>query len=220
MDGEREPVPARRVDEHLASCPSCRQWQEELGAQMQLLRGLISGDRTRMTAVPDTVTATPPATGHRWAWTQIALGGVGVIQLGLALAQAVGADVGAHLSGGHMTHVMHETTAWSAGLGVALLIAALRPVAAAGVAVLGVTLIAVLAGYVVADGLTGTVGAERILSHLPALAGTVLALLVWRQESSPGPQDRAAVEVDEITLPENASRGRRRGHLWPTDGAA
>jgi len=220
MDGEREPVPARRVDEHLASCPSCRRWQDELDAQSALLRDLISGDRTRMTAVPDTVTATPPPPARPWAWARIALGGVGLIQLGLALAQAVGADVGAHLTGGHMTHLMHETTAWSVGLGAALLFAAIRPVAAAGVAVFGVALTAVLAGYVVADGATGAVGAERILSHLPALAGTVLALLVWRRPGTHRPGDQARVEIDEITLPDNASRGRRRGHLWPTDGAA
>jgi len=219
MDGEREPVPARRVDEHLAVCPSCQQWQDQLDAQMQLLRGLVSGDRTRMTAVPDTVTAGPVSAAGSRSWPRIALGVVGVIQLALASAQAVGIDIG-HLSGGHMAHLMHESTAWSVALGVTLLVAALRPVAAAGVAVFGVTLTAVLTGYVVADGLVGAVGAGRILSHLPILAGTVLALLVWRDGAAPGPDDHARVQIDEITLPENASRGRRRGHLWPTDGAA
>ena len=36
---------------------------------------------------------------------------------------------------------------------------------------------AVLAGYVIADGMAGAVGAVRMVSHLPALVGTVLALL-------------------------------------------
>lgn len=219
MDGEREPVPAIRVDEHLNACGECRQWQAEMDTQMQLLRGLAGSDRTRMTAVPDTVRPVPVATRHPKAWPRIALGSVGLVQISLALAQGFGADLGAHH--GHMAHLVHESTAWSAGLGAALLLAALRPAVAAGVAVVGMVFSAVLTGYVIADGMTGTVGAVRMLSHLPALAGTVLALLVWRNDvpGSPSPTS-AAVEVDDITLPDNASRGRRRGHLWPTDGAA
>ncbi|MCB0946449.1 MAG: zf-HC2 domain-containing protein, partial [Mycobacterium sp.] len=26
IDGEREPIPGARVDEHLAGCPACRDW--------------------------------------------------------------------------------------------------------------------------------------------------------------------------------------------------
>lgn len=224
MDGEREPVPARRVDEHLSGCPDCRQWQAEMDGQMELLRGLISADRTRMTAVPDAEPTVPVAAPRSRNWPRIALGVVGAVQIALALAQGLGADVGTHLgqmAGAHMAHLVHESTAWSAGLGVALLAAALRPVLAPGVAVLGVVLTVLLTGYVIADGVIGAVGVERMASHLPALLGTLLALLVWWTSASSGPGGtQGRVEVDEITLPDNASRGRRRGHLWPTDGAA
>lgn len=223
MDGEREPVPARRVDEHLSSCPDCRQWQAQLDSQMALLRGLISTDRTRMTAVPDAAPTVPVPPARPRIWLRIALGVVGATQIMLALAQGFGADVGTHLghlAGEHMDHLVHESTAWSAALGVALLAAALRPALAAGVAVLGVVLTVLLTGYVIADGVTGAVGIERMSSHLPALLGTVLALLVWRAATRGPGGTEARVEVDEITLPDNASRGRRRGHLWPTDGAA
>lgn len=224
MDGEREPVPAHRVDEHLSGCPDCRQWQAQMDGQMQLLRGLISADRTRMTAVPDAESTVPVATPRPRSRPRIALGVIGAIQIVLALAQGLGADIGTHLgqmADGHMAHLVHESTAWSAGLGVALLAAALRPALAPGVAVLGVVLTVLLTGYVIADGVMGAVGVERMASHLPALLGTLLALLVWRSEGSRGPSGTGAlVEVDEITLPDNASRGRRRGHLWPTDGAA
>jgi len=59
---------------------------------------------------------------------------------------------------------------------------------------------------------------DRPLTHLPLVAGAVLALLVWRQDSQdegPEPDRTAAGVTDEIVLPGNASRGRRRGHSTP-----
>jgi predicted anti-sigma-YlaC factor YlaD len=226
MDGEREPVPARRVDEHLSSCPSCRQWQAQMDSHMQLLRGLISTDRTRMIPVTDAV-APPVASGLPGqrtgiGWARIALAAVGLVQLGLAVVQASGFSIGVHV--GRMTgeHLVNESTSWSIALGIAMLIAAARPAAAMGLAAVGLVFTIVLTGYVVADGLAGAVGAIRILSHLPALVGTVLTVAVWRTSTfeRPGPHRDTAPTFDDITLPDNASRGRRRGHLWPTDGNA
>ena len=37
IDGEREPVPAARVDEHLESCAECRDWRDQAIAQAQAL---------------------------------------------------------------------------------------------------------------------------------------------------------------------------------------
>ncbi|MCX8556958.1 MULTISPECIES: zf-HC2 domain-containing protein [Mycobacteriaceae] len=223
MDGEHEPVPARRVDEHLASCPECRQWQDELNSQMDLLRGLIAADRTRMTAVTDSV-AQPalPETRDGLDRVRIALAVVGGIQIVLAVLQAAGVSIGVHVGHSMGGHVVNESTAWSVALGVAMLVAAARPAAAMGLAIVGGVFTLVLTGYVVVDGLTGAVGAVRMLSHLPALAGVVLTVLVWRRHTlePPRPDRDAAPTLDDITLPDNASRGRRRGHLWPTDGNA
>ena len=226
MDGEHEPVPARRVDEHLASCPECRQWQDELNSQMQLLRGLIASDRTRITAVADTVAqpAQPalPAGSAGIDRVRICLAAVGAIQIVLAVLQAAGVSIGVHVGHSMGGHVVNESTAWSVALGVAMLVAAVRPAAAMGLAIVGGVFTLVLTGYVVVDGLTGAVGAVRMLSHLPALAGVVLTVLVWRRHTlePPRPDRDAAPTLDDITLPDNASRGRRRGHLWPTDGNA
>ena len=223
MDGEHEPVPARRVDEHLASCPECRQWQDELNSQMDVLRGLIAADRTRMTAVTDSV-AQPalPETRDGLDRVRIALAVVGGIQIVLAVLQAAGVSIGVHVGHSMGGHVVNESTAWSVALGVAMLVAAARPAAAMGLAIVGGVFTLVLTGYVVVDGLTGAVGAVRMLSHLPALAGVVLTVLVWRRHTlePPRPDRDAAPMLDDITLPDNASRGRRRGHLWPTDGNA
>lgn len=223
MDGEHEPVPARRVDEHLASCPECRQWQDELNSQMDVLRGLIAADRTRMTAVTDSVSQPAlPETRDGLDWVRIALAVVGGIQIVLAVLQAAGVSIGVHVGHSMGGHVVNESTAWSVALGVAMLVAATRPAAAMGLAIVGGVFTLVLTGYVVVDGLTGAVGAVRMLSHLPALAGVVLTVLVWRRHTlePPRPDRDAAPTLDDITLPDNASRGRRRGHLWPTDGNA
>jgi predicted anti-sigma-YlaC factor YlaD len=77
---------------------------------------------------------------------------------------------------------------------------------------------ALLAVYVISDAATGTVTPLRILTHLPILLGTVLAILVWRETRRPGPQPWLRTQkTDEIVLPPHASRGR---HLYPTDGSA
>ena len=98
--------------------------------------------------------------------------------------------------------------------------AALRPALAAGLAAVLSAFAVVLAGYVVADALAGAVTPERVMSHLPILLGAVFAALVWRRETLSPPSPDHAQRQLEIDLPPNASHGRRRGHLWPTDGSA
>jgi len=78
----------------------------------------------------------------------------------------------------------------------------------------------VLTVYVVVDALSGAVTTGRMLTHLPVVIGAVLAIMVWRSSSAPRPTPDGVVVEPDIVLPQNASRGRRRGHLWPTDGSA
>lgn len=219
IDGEREPVPAARVDEHVAGCEPCRVWQAAAVDQTQLLRR--AAGRSQLAAVRPPGNAVHrgrslPGSRQRWA-----LGAVGVAQVALGVAQGSGAHLGLHHAAGH---VLNESTAWSAALGVAMLAAAVRPSAAAGLAwVLG-SFTVLLSAYVVADAAAGRVTLDRALTHLPVLAGAVLAVLVWRRYTAGGPApDASAVRgaiTDDIVLPGNASRGRRRGHLRPSDGSA
>ncbi|MFN8032058.1 MAG: zf-HC2 domain-containing protein [Mycobacterium sp.] len=224
IDGEREPVPAPRVDEHLATCEPCRDWYATAVDQTQLLRRLAG--RSQVEAV-----AAPTESPHRRAnlpsaplWRRWALGVVGAAQLVLAVAQGFGANVGT--AAGHHAmmsgHLLNESTAWSAALGVVMVIAALRPGAAAGLAGVLTAFTVVLTGYVINDAISGAVTVDRILSHLPVLLGTVLALLVWRDARSSGPRPHSDVApvTDDVVLPDQAARGRRRGHLYPTDGSA
>ena len=130
IDGEREQIPAARVDEHLADCGSCRQWQADAVEQTQLLRRLAG--RSQLSAVrPRTAPVPEPRRSPAVSWQRWALGAVGVVQLVLAVAQALGAHLGVpHAAMGG--HVLNESTAWSAALGVVMVAAAVRPPVAGG----------------------------------------------------------------------------------------
>lgn len=222
IDGEREPVPAPRVDEHLAGCGPCRDWHAAAVDQTQQLRRLAG--RCQVEAVPAPPAQRRPRRPDPALPRRRALAVVGAAQLALALAQGLGADIGTTVGHHAMMsgHLLNESTAWSATLGVVMVIAALRPGAAAGLAGVLSVFTAALTGYVISNAISGAVTVDRILSHVPVLLGTMLALLVWRDTHASGPQPHstAAPVTDDVALPHNASRGRRRGHLYPTDASA
>lgn len=224
LDGEREPVPAARVDEHLDECAACREWFERVSEQARELRRLIESRPViaPLGPVPSgRVSERVPTRRIRLTWPRWALLAVGIAQAALATGQGFGFSVG--LTHGHGDgsgkHLLNESTAWSLALGVVMVGAAIRPRAAAGLAGVLAVFVGVLSVYVVADAVAGGVTTARMLTHVPVLIGAVLAVLVWRGDDARPAPDGSAVEPD-IELPPNASRGRRRGHLWPTDGSA
>lgn len=220
IDGEREPIPAARVDEHLAGCDFCREWQAAAVEQTRQLRRLAG--RSQLAAVrPSSASGPGRLRRPSVSWQRWALGGVGVVQLALAIAQGLGANLGiphAAMTG----HVLNESTAWSAALGVVMLAAAIRPVVAGGLTWVLAAFTAILSVYVFTDAIAGRVTADRALTHLPLVVGVLLAWIVWRQSRPDGhhPDQTVIAGSDDIVLPENASRGRRRGHLRSTDGSA
>jgi predicted anti-sigma-YlaC factor YlaD len=228
IDGEREPVPTARVDEHLATCDPCRAWYARAVEQTHQLRRLAGRSQVAAVAVASdrpAVSRLPRRLRSASTWLRWTLAIVGLMQIGLAIAQAAGANIGTSAAAHHAMmggHLLNESTAWSAALGVIMVVAAARPGAAAGLAGVLSVFTAILTGYVVSDAVAGAVSLDRILSHLPVLAGTVLALLVWRNARASGPEPRsdAAPVTADVVLPDNASRGRRQGHLYPTDGSA
>lgn len=220
LDGEREPIPGPRVDEHLTACAPCRQWYDAAVEQTQLLRRLAGRSQVAAVRQPR---GTDPRPAPRWAgridWARWALGLVGFAQLALAVAQGLGAAVGLPHAA-HGDHLLDESTAWSAALGAAMIASAVRPSVALGLGwVLGVYT-AILASYVVGDVASGAVSVGHVLSHLPIVVGTVLAVLIWRRRPSGDREPRPDVFDARIVPPTHAVRGRRRGHLHPTDGSA
>lgn len=235
IDGEREPVPAARVDEHLATCRECGAWYALADEQAHRLR--IHDPRSGQDVSPNVLidAGIEPVGRYRgWAFAlrrygaRFALIAVGMIQIAVAAAQMGGANFGMLPMGGQPgvtngAHLMNETTAWSLALGAGMVVAGAWPAAAAGVlSVLGV-FVAVLAWYVFDDSIIGQVTWVRMLSHLPVLVGAALTAVVYRTSSGlpHGPPAVPADFDDDIVLPDNASRGRRRGHLRSsTDSAA
>lgn len=225
LDGEREPVPSARVDEHLEGCGACRSWFDQVASQARGLNRLVQSRPVIAPPGPIGIERVPPLrrSRRRWmSWQRWALLCVGVAQIVLATLQGLGLDVGlGHdqaIQSGH--HLLDESTAWSVALGVIMVAAALWPAAAAGLAGVLAVFVGVLTVYVVVDALSGAVTATRILTHLPVVIGAVFAVLVWRGSSAPRRAPDGVAAEPEIVLPHNASRGRRRGHLWPTDGSA
>jgi predicted anti-sigma-YlaC factor YlaD len=219
IDGEREPVPAARVDEHLDQCADCRVWLDRVTVQAASLRRMAQ----RPVGLPPhghgRVRGLPRLRLSRQRW---ALLGVGVVQIAVGSVQAFGVSVGLshHHGMGSGGHLLNESTAWSIAVGVVMIGAAMWPSAAAGLAGVLSVFVSVLTAYVVADAMSGAVTATRVLTHLPVVLGAILAILVWRRTTSPRPEARVAESEPEIVLPDKASRGKRRGHLWPTDGSA
>lgn len=222
LDGERAPVPSARVDEHLGECSACRAWFTQVASQAGDLRRLAES-RPVVPPVGRLGIRRAPRRQHSpMTWRRWALLCVGIAQIALGTVQGFGLDVGLthqHPTGAG-THLLNESTSWSIALGVIMVGAALWPSAAAGLAGVLTAFVAILTGYVIVDALPGAVSTTRILTHLPVVIGAVLAIMVWRSASGPRPRPDAVAAEPDIVLPDNASRGRRRGHLWPTDGSA
>ncbi|UKN43091.1 membrane protein [Mycobacterium lepromatosis] len=223
LDGEREAVPSVRVDEHLGECSACRAWFDQVADQAHDLRQLVDS-RPAIIPVDALEIVTPPRRRRPlMTWQRWALFCVGIAQIVLTTVQGLGLSVGlthdrAMIFG---SHLLHESTAWSAAIGVIMMAAVLWPGVAAGLAGVLTVFVGFLTVYVVVDVVAGATTILRILLHLPVAIGAVLAIVVWRHSSAPRPTLDDAVDVDlDIILPQNASRGRRRGHLWPTDGSA
>jgi len=57
IDGEHEPVPRRRVDEHLQTCLDCRQWHFRAREATRQLRDLAGQSRPPMAAATTSCTS-------------------------------------------------------------------------------------------------------------------------------------------------------------------
>lgn len=193
IDGEREPVPSGRVDEHLQTCRGCAAWYASAQQHTVDLRGLaVAEDSAPRPGRRIPTVAAPVRWGRRYG-LRTALGLAGLVQIWLAVAQAAGMTFGlvaaqSHHDAATGAHLLNESTAWSAALGLVTVAAAFLPPIALGLASVLVAYVGLLSCYVIADSVTGQVTTIRIASHLPVVAAAVLAVLVWltgrRRQSS------------------------------------
>ena len=232
LDGERLHVPAARVDAHVQACLRCRRWLAEVTELAQRTREAdVNGGPDLSARIAAAADAAPAgARSGRFApavskLLRYLVAIAGIAQLLVATAQMVGADFGmvAVHEHGAMTgaHLLNESTAWSLAIGCGMVLTAIWPRAALGVAaVLGVYVIA-LTGYVIDDVGAGQVTPARIATHVPAVVGLVLvALIYFDRTRGRRPAFERASGGQDIVLPAGASRGRRRGHVRPVDHSA
>jgi predicted anti-sigma-YlaC factor YlaD len=128
-------------------------------------------------------------------------------QLALSSAVLVGAAEAGHgeLAGASPVHLAHEGAAWNVALGVGFLWAAsVRADRLSGLVPLLAAFVAVLAGLSAFDLVAGHVLAERLVTHLLAVAGLVLILIRRRTAPDDGRSGRRG--------------GRGRSGVAPIDG--
>ncbi len=220
LDGEREPVPSARVDEHLRDCPDCAAWYDKADIQAQQLRDLANtGLIGAVSGRPNRRATALAGLGHwlRRHLLAIAIVVIGAAQVILAVAQAVGINFGmvaAHHGSASGAHLLNESTAWSAALGIATIAMAFRRRIAPGLACVLVIYCGFLAYYVASDALAGQVTPVRALSHVPVALAAVVSVWASRANRPHDPSPRSG-EDDE-----SGAAGPSRPHLRAADDAA
>ncbi|GAB3470050.1 zf-HC2 domain-containing protein [Actinophytocola sediminis] len=217
IDGEDEPVPATSTDEHLRDCADCQQWYDRA---IDLSRSL----RVRAAApVPDLSQAIlddAPVLVDTRGWSpRLALGGVGVAQISLALSQLFGVGATAaharHDAVPVASHLFNEGTAWNLALGIGLFWAAFRPRATSGlIPVLG-GFVLVLLAYSTHDLVTGTAPVTRVAGHGLLVAGLLLLILVNRRPDGSRPADTGDDRVDDHQPPAEPPADPKLGSRRP-----
>jgi predicted anti-sigma-YlaC factor YlaD len=215
LDGESPGMDTARLEEHLAGCPSCRDWQE---AAAEVTRRARLEPAPRVPDVTAAVLAALPAVARpvrRWvdAGLRLALVAVGAGQLAVGLPTLTGSAGAAMSASAHLTH---ETAAWNLGLAACFLVVAARPRLAAGSLPFLLPFTAVLGWVTVGDLGAGHVPAERAAVHLLLVAGAVLvSLLALRGRTARGGPARTRLPRGTAAWP-----AALRGRFAPQPGVA
>jgi predicted anti-sigma-YlaC factor YlaD len=178
LDGEPMQLPASALDHHLSTCPDCAGWLEaatRLGRAYRV-SGHTPPDLTGR--ILDQVVLPGARITRYRRWLRTALATVGVLQWALALPALFGDSVGMQMS----VHAAHESAAWNLALGASFLAVAVKPVRAVGTLPILATFVLVLSVLSVPDIADGTVGGQRLASHLGVVLGLVLVTLMSRSQ--------------------------------------
>jgi predicted anti-sigma-YlaC factor YlaD len=173
IDGEASGVPEAVLDNHLASCAPCRQWQQRAHAVTR--RARLGGVFLDHDLAPQVLAAVPApaAQWRRRAFQRGALLALALGQLAIAAPMLIlGHD---HDAG---VHAAHELGSFNLALAAAFAAGAIRPKLSAGLAWPCAVAAAGLVVTAVADLFSGqALGADEAM-HLVAVAGA--ALLAWQ----------------------------------------
>jgi predicted anti-sigma-YlaC factor YlaD len=177
MDGEPLGMPARALEDHLGTCPSCATWSENAGRTTRRARLAAAPAVPDLTgavlaALPRELPGAAAAARRRVVDTglRLALLAVGVAQAGIAWPVLV-SGAGAMSAPAHMAH---ETGAWNLAVAAAFLAVAAAPRLAAGALPFLLSFAALLVPVTLADLGAGHVHADRAAAHLLLVAGVAL----------------------------------------------
>ena len=179
LDGELDARDADPLDAHLVGCARCRRFADRAAQVTRVARTRVAEP------IPDLVTgvleaATPTRREHSGtAVLRLLLGGNGLAQIGLAVADLLATTSAGHggpaVVGAGPIHLAHESAAWNLALGVGFLWVACGGRTRGMVAVVG-AFVACLTAVSALDVLSGIVGPGRLATHLVAVWGLVLLI--------------------------------------------
>jgi predicted anti-sigma-YlaC factor YlaD len=184
LDNEDLPGEAAAADTHLATCARCRRWLDDAAAVTRLAR--IRLPLPDM-GIPDTVLDAAPGRGRTRlvAWLRVLLGGVGLVQILAAVAQAAtpamaGMAMSGHAEGASPDHLLHESAAWNLAIGAGFMYIAARRARPAGVVPILTVFVVTLSALSLDDLLAGAVSSGRLASHVLLLAGYAIVVALSR----------------------------------------
>jgi predicted anti-sigma-YlaC factor YlaD len=193
LDGEPLGTSATALDQHLSACPDCARWLAEatrLTRQARLGPAHVPDLAESITA--EIVLPTRRVLRRR-TLLRLLLVAVGIAQLAIALPALLGDSIGMVMS----EHGAHEAAAWNLALAAAFVAAAIAPRRAAGLVPLLGTFIVVLAALTIHDVAAGAVGIGRVLTHVAAVVGLLLLLVLDRNERALPPGRFVAAPQDD-----------------------
>jgi predicted anti-sigma-YlaC factor YlaD len=178
LDGEPLGMSAAVLDHHLASCPDCAAWAEAAARATRLARIDVRPVPDLSAEIAAKIALPARRVLRRRYLLRVALLLIGLAQLAIGLPALTGDSLGMAMS----THGAHEAAAWNLAIGVAFVGAASLPRRAAGLIPLLATFLLILGVLSVRDYAAGAVSGERLATHLAALLGLVVLVLLDRAE--------------------------------------
>ncbi|MDQ3988150.1 MAG: zf-HC2 domain-containing protein [Actinomycetota bacterium] len=216
LDGEPSTLAPDVIDRHLGSCPGCRRWHDDVARINRRATLGPAGDADSappglLDAVMAGYRVPTRARGRqliRAGLLLVALAQLGIGLLGLlpATAPPGGGDRSHGALPGVDGHLGHEAAAFNLAIGAALLWIVARPRTARGPLPLLAAFVVILVGLSALDVLTGEVGWDRLASHLPVLAGVLLAGALSRLQSAPDPLP-GLTRARDATVDDHATTG-------------
>lgn len=182
LDGEDDPVERATVDTHLAGCGQCRSWFDDAAVVTRLARTappIVSPgvDATVLDATPRRWRA---RTAHVLRWV---LGGLGLIQFLLGVAQISALAEQSHVHAGQVAstgHLWHESAAWNLAVGAGFAWIAARRGNPSGITPTLTVFVVVLTLLSLDDLSAGRVEGAWLFSHGIVLAGYVIIVTLSR----------------------------------------